>query len=234
MPLPGGEPEQLTNHPADDFLPTWSPDGKWIAFYSFRNGNRDLYLMSSDGGSLQQITSDPAQERYPDWSPDGSSLVFFSDKTGRQEVYIISKDINGRWGALRQLTSKEGRYPKWSPDGKRIAYVSNGDVLLISPEGGDSKVLVPRQPSIDAWFLGWSRDGRTLYYKAADLERRATIWSVPASGGTPRLLLRFDDPIRPSLRAEFAVSSRDIFFTMTERESDIWVMELGGVQKSAR
>ncbi len=239
MPRSGGEAEQLTNNPADDDLPTFSPDGKWIAFYSFRNNDqRDLYLMASDGSSVQRLTGDPAaQERYPNWSPDGNNLVFFSDKTGRQELYIISKNNAGNWGQARQLTKTGGQQPRWSPDGKWISYIASGDVVLIRPDGGESNVLVKRQPDMVAVFCAWAPDGHTLFFKAArstNLEYRNTIWSVPATGGTPRLLIRIDDPLKPSLRGEFTVDSHDILFTMTERDSDIWAMELSGVPSPRR
>ena len=61
MPVEGGEPQQLTTHPADDYAPTWSPDETEIAFYSLRNGNRDIYVMSTDGGAQRQITAVIAQ-----------------------------------------------------------------------------------------------------------------------------------------------------------------------------
>ncbi len=65
-----------------------------------------------------------------------------------------------------------------------------------------------------------------LYYKAYDAALRSSIWSVPVSGGPPRLLVLFDDPTRPSHRAEFTTDGERFFFTITEHESDIWVMEL--------
>jgi hypothetical protein len=54
------------------------------------------------------------------------------------------------------------------------------------------------------------------------------------AGGTSRLLIRLDDPLKPSRRPEFTVDSRDIYFTMTERESDIWAMDLDGGRKAVR
>jgi Tol biopolymer transport system component len=230
MPIGGGELEKLTTHPSDDFLPSWSPDGKEIVFYSFRNGNRDIYLMTADGRSIQQLTDDLAQERYPDWSPNGNQLVFYSDKTGRQELYVISRESkNLEWGTPRQLTFDRGSFCKWSPDGRFIAYISGNSLRVISPEGGDPQVLVSNQDPAYLpvpIFPAWSLDAQTVYYKARDLEGRSSFWSISIFGGTPELLIRFDDPSRKSNRYEFDTDGSRFFFTLTESQSDISVMDL--------
>jgi Tol biopolymer transport system component len=104
-------------------------------------------------------------------------------------------------------------------------------VRLIAPEGGTPRVLVPAPPdSADAEgaeTLIWAPDGRTLYYKAFDAQGQSSIWSVPASGGRPRLLLRFDDA-HQSNRPEFATDGRRLFFTMSARSGDVWSVELVG------
>jgi Tol biopolymer transport system component len=74
----------------------------------------------------------------------------------------------------------------------------------------------------------WSRDGRTLYYKAYDRERRSTIWAVPVSGGPPRLMVTFDMPSRRSLRREFATDGRRFYFNIARDESDLWAIDLRG------
>jgi Tol biopolymer transport system component len=75
-------------------------------------------------------------------------------------------------------------------------------------------------------LLQWGPDGRTLYYKAFDSEGRSSIWALPAKGGGPRLLIHFDDPLRQSTRPEFATDGRRLFFTLSEREADIWELML--------
>jgi Tol biopolymer transport system component len=232
MPVSGGELEQLTTHPSDDFLPSWSPDGKEIVFYSFREGNRDIHLMTADGGSIQQLTNDPAQERYPDWSPDGKQIVFNSDKTGSQEIYVLSRQKEGiDWGVPKQLTFDGGAYPRWSPDGSLIAYSSYpvGSLRVISPEGGDPRILViSHDPSTipTPIFPEWSEDGLTVYYKAYNAEGESSFWSIPSEGGKPKLLVRFDDALRKSIRIEFTTDGSQLFFTITDNKSDLWVMDI--------
>ena len=71
----------------------------------------------------------------------------------------------------------------------------------------------------------FSANGRELYFKSHDARGRASFWSMPATGGRPRLLVRFDDPARASNRFEFASDGRRFYFTVEDRQSDIWVAE---------
>jgi len=236
MPSGGGEPEQLTNDPSDEFLPAWSPDGREIAFYYWKRGNRDLTLMMSDGSKFQQLTDDPASESYPDWSPDGLRLVYTSDQTGRGEVFVISRENKeAKWGAPHQLTSNGGdQGGKWSPDGRLIAYTNSQGLWTIPAEGGEPRSLYEvRDPAIQSRIrhTAWSKDSRTVYYMAYDAEKRASFWSAAASGGEPKLLVKFDDPTRQSSRFEFAYDGERFYFTLAEYESDIWVGELSITRK---
>ena len=72
----------------------------------------------------------------------------------------------------------------------------------------------------------WSRDSGTIYYKVYDRGRQSSIWSVGLDGSPPRLLVRFDDPSRRSLRREFATDGQRFYFTVARDEADIWVIEL--------
>jgi Tol biopolymer transport system component/DNA-binding SARP family transcriptional activator len=228
MPTSGGEPERLSADSSDDFMPSWSPDGHELAYYGFRDGRRRLYVMPVAGGAASAVVADSGNQRFPDWAPDGRRLVFHSDRSGRFELYTVER-TGGGWGPSRQLTSGGGQDARWSPDGRLIAYVRNGELWVIPSDGGAPRVVVPgADPSVrPAPLLAqWSSDGRTLFYKAADADGRASLWSVPATGGEPRLLVRFDDARRPSPRAEFAVDRHRFYFTVAERESDVWLMAL--------
>ena len=229
MPISGGEPTPMVDSNGDDFMPAWSPDGQEIAFYGFRQGRRRLFVSPVAGGAPVAVAPDSFNQRFPDWAPDGRRLVFHSDRSGRYELYLVARETDGGWGKPRQLTSDGGQEARWSPDGTAIVYVRGTGLWLLAPDGGVPLLLIdtgeqaaPHEPLL----AQWGPDGRSVYYKVLDAQGRASIWTIPAVGGTPRLLVRFDDPVRPSPRAEFATDGKRLYFTVAERESDIWQMLL--------
>jgi len=139
MPLGGGEPQQLTTSPADDFSPNVSPDGRWVAFHSLRFGTRDIFVMSAEGGEAQRVTDDPGEEGLPIWSPDGRSLSYQLTGTDtRDGLYVISRDESGRWGPPRQVWSHPNA-GRWSPDGRALLSAWTDGIWLIPAAGGPAR-----------------------------------------------------------------------------------------------
>jgi Tol biopolymer transport system component len=233
MPVGGGEPQQLTTDPAGDFNPSWSPDGKEIAFHSLRSGTRGIYVVSTNGGPDSPVVDTESHETVPDWSPDGKQLVYgvWGDPT---QLYVISREgAEAQWGEPRQLTAEAngGQTGQWSPDGSLIAYVGTNEIWLVAPPDGPARRLIenPNPDPASALYFGnpiWSLDGRSVYFRALDSQGNPAIWSVPVTGGTPTLLVRFDDPVRQSLRGDFTTDGGRFYFTITSRESDVWVLTL--------
>ena len=225
-PVSGGEPQQLTRDPADDFSPAWSPDGAEIAFHSFRKGNRDLYVMRADGTDVQEVVATPAQEQVARWSADGTTLTYH----GGDGIYVVRRrgGPGSGWESPTRVIPRGGSaHPSWSPAVDSFAFATAEGLMVMSPDGGRARI-VARMPGATEVVLGvdWSLDGRTLYYSAYDRSRSAAIWSVPVNGGVARRLVRFTDPTRPLFRPRFANDGKNFYFVIGSRESDIWVMDL--------
>ncbi len=80
----------LTSHAGLDTYPTWSPDGKWIAFVSDSSGNKDIWAIPASGGGAVQLTTDGAVDADPSWSPDGKRIAFSSARAGNPAIWILS------------------------------------------------------------------------------------------------------------------------------------------------
>ncbi len=106
---------QLTSEDADDAFPTFSPDGKLIAFSSTRGGNWNLYVMSADGRNVTQITSGPSQDLHPSFSPDGTRLAYCSmgARASQWELWVVNLQTN------EKKMVGVGLFPSWSPQRDR-------------------------------------------------------------------------------------------------------------------
>jgi Tol biopolymer transport system component len=113
---------QLSDHPAFDACPAWSPDGTTLAFCSDRTGSLQVFTMHADGSGVRQVSHGLASALFPEWSPDGSRLVFegapAEDTPG--DLYVVRADGSGQH-PITADPAQDGE-PAWSPDGRRIAF----------------------------------------------------------------------------------------------------------------
>ena len=103
--------------------PTWSPDGKSIAFISNMSGRNNLWLVDAEGGWPVQLTVSDQRQSSPTWSPDGKWIAYQSDYDGDElwDIFLVSP----KTGKVVNLTSTREiaeAGPAWSPDGRYLAY----------------------------------------------------------------------------------------------------------------
>ncbi len=90
----------ITNDPADDYDPEFSPGGSHVVFVSERNGNPDIWLMNNDGSGQKPIIANPAADYDPHWSESLEKLVFVSERDGNPDIYMTDIDPEGAAGGI--------------------------------------------------------------------------------------------------------------------------------------
>ena len=232
MAADGGNPQNLTNNPHYDMSPSWSPDGKQIAFASDRDGNYEIYVMAADGGNPQNLTNNPNGDWDPSWSPDGERIVFSARRDGHfenelvltSEIYVMDAD----GGNPQRLTEnrKNERYPVWAPDGNRIAFASdrkgdlqNFEIYVMDADGGNEQRLTENR--IHDRYPSWSPDGKRIAFsseKDGNWES-LEIYVMDADGGNPQNLTNNPQAdVGPAwLNSPFSVSPASKQFTVWGR-----------------
>lgn len=140
MNADGSDVRRITLNAADDYYPTWAPDGRRLAFVSERDGRAQIYAMNIDGSNVVRITSSAGNDTWPAWGPDGARIAYTSDRDTddkHPEIYMM---LSNGAGSVRLTTHHLANYmPSWAPDGRRITFVSqrdgNSEIYMLTPDG---------------------------------------------------------------------------------------------------
>ena len=116
---------RLTRSKGNDLGPSWSPDGRRIAFASSRDGDSEIYVMNADGTGELNLTNNVSLDKNPSWSPNGGKIAFASDRDGDLEIYLMNVDGTEQENLTRS-PGAEDDLPTWSPNSEGIAYASKG------------------------------------------------------------------------------------------------------------
>jgi Tol biopolymer transport system component len=124
----------------------YSPDSKRIAFTSDRDGNWEIYTMTTDGQNINRLTENPGQDGWPWWTADGKQILFTSDRDGQWQIYSMNED-GSNVKELTHMADRTNLYPAVSPDGKKVVFSSQvtatneGDIYSMNIDGSDLQRL---------------------------------------------------------------------------------------------
>ena len=161
----GGQATRITDVFNDARQPSWSPDGKWIAFQGFRDGVYHIWAVAPDASGQHALTSGPHDDREPAWSHDGSRVAFSSDR-GDARSYGIWV-LETKTGALTRVTdgAADSFMPSWSPDDAELAFISTRgggqSVWAVKLAGGAERRITE---GVRADAPSWGPRGEIVYH----------------------------------------------------------------------
>jgi TolB protein len=212
-----------------NYSPTWSPDGRSLAFESEIDGQWVIARVNEDGTDFRLLTDRAVRSRSPSWSPQRNQIVFTSDRDGTWDLYVMAAD-----GSEVSRITRDGvreQSPRWSPDGRQIAYRaesgSRQEIFTVGLDGSAPYQVTNAAVDIDG-RLTWTPDGGITFFAMRNGERQgegapALLWTVRPDGTDLRAVTQ--EP-RREFNPSSAPDGRRVAFD-AHREGD-WESDDGG------
>jgi len=231
----GGQAKRLTTHPAQDYSPKFTPDGKSVCFGSTRAGQYQVFIKSAQGGQARQLTYHTENSILEDIAPDGKSILIrgYRDFTGRKPYRLYRVDIEGDKPEqlIFNAAAENGRY---SPDGQSIIFTRDGTKTYRKGYHGSqaSKVWTwntdgkkefnePVSSEFGCATPFYHPDGTQFFYTQGD-ENGFNLWNYNFASGQSKQITHFEDDsvLQPTIaRNGSAILFRHLF--------DFYLLPLG-------
>ena len=217
MTAAGADQRRLTENPANDIAPEWSPDGSRIAFASDRDGTWDIYTMKADGSDLRQLTKGAGTNTAPSWTPGGDRILFVSTRDAiNGDVYRMKPDGSSPERLTADSLVKDS--PLLAPDGRTLIVTLNNRgrfaIASISLPGAAVTVLTP--PGSNNFTPVLAPGGAEMMF-VSDRDGSLQVYAMTLTGGDQRKL---------------SVDSRDERTpSYTDTPGEILVAKKGGIYR---
>jgi Periplasmic protease len=208
----GGRAYPVTSHVELDANPVFSPDGKWIAFSSTRNGNWDIFVVPTVGGEARQLTFSSGSEIATDWTPDGKTLIFTGKRDSVNSTVFALDVATLRFKKLTEDYKNLGEVTT-SPDGKRIAFQRYGFPWTRPRYQGSAAAQL--------WTLDLPTGKRTAL---ADNERQH-LWPRWMPGGKEIVCVTYGEP---TPNAQWLNKPLPPLKDSAARTPNLWTFPAGG------
>ena len=221
-----GKPVNLTNFPALDAYPNWSPDGRKIAFSSKRDGNWEIYVIDLETKEQRRLTHNSLLDTFPKWSPNGKMIAW----NRNHDLYLMNS-LTGRYRRLTESMGVTGL--SWFPGEEKILFyslVDNG-FHLVDIHTGHLETLPKPPHSKSIYGFSISPDGRKLVCASNHEVLKGSalygLYMMDLISGEFKRLIR--DPDGNCTFPCWSPDGRFIFFTSDNKGKnldgvDIWIM----------